>query len=75
MEHAIGALLPVAEIIKTILRKHIESIAPYNGYYYSDLTSLGLHRGDWLIIEPQATIENQHTGWILEWTIEADAEV
>ena len=75
MEHATGNRVPIAEIIKTILRKHIESIAPYNGYYYSDLTSLGLQWDDWLIIEPQATIENQHTDWILEWTIEAAAEV
>ena len=61
MEHATGNRVPIAEIIKTILQKHIESIAHYNGYYYSDPTSPGLQWGDWLIIEPQATIENQHT--------------
>jgi len=58
-----------------ILLHNIDSIAPYNGYYYSDITSLGLQSGEWLIIEPQQTIENQHTDWILEWTIKVAAEV
>lgn len=45
---------------------HLDNIHPYGCYYFSDLTDKGLSAGRWLIIEPQATIENQHTSWIAQ---------
>jgi hypothetical protein len=54
---------------------HLDDISPYGCWYYSNLTSYGLQAGTWLKIEPQATIENQMTDWVHQWSIEAAAEV
>ena len=47
----------------------------YGHYHYSDLTGHGLSSGNWIVIEPQTTIENQNDGsWFGKWKIEAAAE-
>jgi hypothetical protein len=47
----------------------------YGYYYYSDLTSLGLASGKWIIIEPQMLIQNQDdSSWFSQWIIEVAAE-
>lgn len=55
---------------------HLDTISPYRFWYYSDLRGMGLSTGNWIIIEPQRTIENQYDpGWFKQWEIQAAAEV
>jgi hypothetical protein len=37
------------------------------GWYYNDLTRFGLKEGNWYVIEPQFTIEQQSSNWVGEW--------
>ncbi|MDM7999625.1 MAG: hypothetical protein QUS33_06400 [Dehalococcoidia bacterium] len=53
----------------------LDDISPYGCWCYSDLTGYGLQAGTWLIIEPQATIENQMTDWVYQCKIQVAAEV
>ena len=41
----------------------------YSHWHYSDLTEMGLETGNWIIIEPQATIDNQGDNWIEQWSL------
>lgn len=55
---------------------HLDTISPYGFWSYSDLTGKGLSAGKWIIIEPQHTIERQHTpSWFEQWSIRVAAEV
>jgi len=54
---------------------HLPDLGGYGYYYYSDLTSLGLASGKWIIIEPQTLIQNQDdSSWFSQWIIEVAAE-
>ena len=48
---------------------HVDDLTGYGYYYFSDLTSLGLEKGKWIVIEPQTTIENQATDWVRQWIL------
>jgi len=54
---------------------HLTDLGSYSCYSYSDLTSKGLQSGKWIIIEPQSTIEYQHTSWVASWNIRVASEV
>lgn len=47
----------------------LEDLAGYGCWRYSDLTDIGLETGNWIIIEPQATIDNQGDDWIGQWSL------
>jgi hypothetical protein len=47
----------------------LNNLGTYPYRYYPDLTSLGLPAGKWLIIEPQALINQQGTAWQSYWSL------
>lgn len=54
---------------------HLDDLGDYGYYYYSDLVSLGLQAGDWIIIEPQDLISAQDDPqWIEQWDVEVAME-
>jgi predicted transglutaminase-like cysteine proteinase len=54
----------------------LDDLESYGYYYYSDLTSYGLGPGQWIVIEPQSTIDQQDvSSWMSQWNIIAAAEV
>jgi hypothetical protein len=54
---------------------HLEDLGDYGYYYYSDLTSIGLRSGTWIIIEPQDLISAQDDPqWTGAWDVEVAAE-
>jgi len=54
---------------------HLDDLGDHGFYYYSDLTSIGLQAGDWIIIEPQDLISAQDDPqWIEQWDVEVAAE-
>lgn len=53
----------------------LNDLGPYGYYYYSDLTSYGLSAGNWIVIEPQMSIDQQHDStWMSQWSIMAAAD-
>lgn len=57
---------------------HLEDLGPYRFWYYKDLTSYGLAKGKWIIIEPQCkSLEAQEIklNWIAYWDLIACSEV
>jgi len=58
---------------------HIDNLGSYTYWYYDDLTSYGLPKGKWIIIEPQfnslAEYEARHYNWISYWSLVACAEI
>ncbi|MEM4140028.1 MAG: hypothetical protein QXG36_02890 [Nitrososphaeria archaeon] len=57
----------------------LDDLEGYQYYYYPDLTSLGLSKGKWIIIEPQynSLYEQQlkQDNWIPQWKLIVAAEV
>lgn len=54
----------------------LNDIVGYNYWYFDDLTNMGLSDGKWIILEPQATIENQHSDdWFKDWKIKVASEI
>lgn len=54
---------------------HLEDLGDYGYYYYSDLTSIDLQSGTWIIIEPQDLISAQDDPqWTGAWDVEVAAE-
>jgi len=47
----------------------LEELSGYSYWHYSDLTQIGLETGNWIVIEPQATIDNQGDNWIEQWSL------
>lgn len=55
---------------------HSDTLSSYGFRFYQDLTSMGLSAGEWIIIEPQATIDRQYDlDWFNQWRIQAAADV
>lgn len=54
---------------------HLENLGPYEFYHYDDLAYLGLSSGQWIVLEPQDTLEYQaDESWMGQWDILAAAE-
>ncbi len=53
---------------------HLNDLGPYSYTYYSDLTTLGLTAGQWIVIEPQSVIQDQSGDWFDGWYLEVAAE-
>ena len=55
---------------------NLANLGNYGYWRYSDLTAHGLSEGNWIILEPQTTIERQHDKNLIEkWSIIAMAEI
>lgn len=55
---------------------HLDNLGSYGYYHYSDLTGYGLPAGNWIVIEPQMTIDQQNDStWMSQWSIMAAADV
>ena len=53
----------------------LDNLGEYEDYwYYPDLTSDGLSSGEWIIIEPQWTIEYQDSDSIGDWYLDVVAD-
>jgi len=47
---------------------HLEDLGSYGHYFYDDLTNEGMQEGKWILIEPQALIDNQdNEAWMEQW--------
>ena len=76
IESAVGLFLNEAIEGHAMVLVKLSDLGSYGGYYYySDLTSLGLEAGDWVIIEPQTTLDNQHTSWNEQWSLYVASEL
>jgi len=54
---------------------HLDDLDDYGYYYYTDLTGKGLDSGRWIIIEPQAPIDDQYDPeWLEQWDLKVAAE-
>ncbi|MBS7611724.1 hypothetical protein KEJ27_05895 [Candidatus Bathyarchaeota archaeon] len=54
---------------------HLDNLGEYGYWYYSDLTSMGVAPGKWIIIEPQKTIDDQGSDWVGQWNLLAAAPI
>ncbi len=54
----------------------LSDLGEYGYWYYDDLTNYDLSKGQWIIIEPQATISEQGEDYLIEeWELIATAEI
>jgi len=52
---------------------HLDDLGEYGYWHYDDLTSMGLASGQWIIIEPQKTVDDQRSDWVGQWDLLAAA--
>ena len=70
IDSAIGFFVNENNEYHAMVLVHLEDLSVYGYWYYSDLTSLGLEEGRWIIIEPQTTIDYQdNEEWMSQWEI------
>jgi len=54
----------------------MDDLEDYGYYYYNDLTGQGLDSGRWIIIEPQALIDDQYDPqWLEQWNLKVATEI
>lgn len=73
IESAIGLFVNDDEEYHAMVLVHLEALEGYGYWYYSDLTSLGLEAGRWIIIEGQIPLADQDSDWISQWSVFAVA--
>jgi len=69
IDSAIGLFVKDYDQYHAMVLIHQHDLEDYPCYYFTDLRSMGLNSGHWLIIEPQLIIENQDTNWIEQWNL------
>ncbi len=75
VESAIGFFVNDLDQYHAMVLVNLNELEGYGNYYYSDLTHQGLDAGKWIIIEPQATIDNQFTPWVDQWNLITASEI
>jgi hypothetical protein len=48
---------------------NLNDLKGYHYWYYENLTDLGLSEGQWIKIDPQATLSSQGASWMGEWNL------
>ncbi|UCH01701.1 MAG: hypothetical protein JSV20_07600 [Candidatus Bathyarchaeota archaeon] len=75
IESAVGFFVNAYDQYHAMVLVNVNDLGEYGYYYYEDLTQSGLESGQWIILEPQTTIENQATSWIEQWDLFAASEL
>jgi len=75
IESAVGLFYNDNNEIHAMTLVNLNDLDDYGYYYYNDLTNYGLDSGRWIIIEPQSSISQQYTEWVLQWDLFAAAEL
>jgi len=75
IDSAIGSFKNATEAYHYMVLIHLQDLPGYQYRSFSDLTSIGLEKGRWIVIEPQYLIENQGNDWVKQWTLATAAPV
>jgi hypothetical protein len=54
---------------------HLDDLGDYGYWYFDDLTDFDLMEGDWIVIEPQRKIDEQHYESMTQWEIYMAVEI
>jgi hypothetical protein len=73
IDTAVGLFVNDANEYHAMVLTHLEALEGYGYWYFSDLTSLGLTAGRWIIIEGQIPLADQDSDWISQWSLFAVA--
>jgi hypothetical protein len=74
IESAIGFFVNDLDQYHAMALVNVNELEGHRYYYYADLTHRGLDAGRWIIVEPQATIDEQYTPWVAQWELFAASE-
>ncbi|MBS7631802.1 hypothetical protein KEJ47_09610 [Candidatus Bathyarchaeota archaeon] len=70
IDAAIGRFVNSKNEYHSMVLVHLNDLEGYSYWYYESLTSKGLEKGRWIIIEPQSTIDYQHDEeWFKPWKL------
>jgi len=69
IDSAIGFFVNDYDEYHAMVLINCDDLKDYDYYYFSNLVDMGLKSGRWIVIEPQATIEQQYSDWIKQWNL------